>query len=170
MPGNFIESHPLAGAFLGHQMQRLVDLIVTQGDALLTEGGVSTPARASSTLLLLDERGPLSAADIARELDQPHQLATQRIDMLIAMGVLNRVADPKDGRRKILVLTKEGEAEIKNLRQYLERADEVFEGLYKDIGLNLSEAALAAIAALTASSLSERGELSKTISPEMERI
>ena len=54
------------------------------------------PSRSASTVLLLGSGKNLSAADIAKLLGEPHQLATQRVDLLITLGIVSRVDDPRD--------------------------------------------------------------------------
>lgn len=157
----FIEESGLGDAFLGNRLLQAADLIVEQGEALLREAGLSIPARASSTILLVSERGGVSTADIARELVQPHQLATQRVEALIELGLLKRRADPQDGRRKILVLTAKGEKEAAILYQTLQYAQAAFQTLYDEIGVDLGEACARAMQGLTWRPLSSRIGASK---------
>lgn len=154
----FIDTHQYSESFLGFRLLRLVDLIVTQGDELFKAQGLSFPTRAASTVLLISESESLSTADIARQLQQPHQVATQRVEMLIDLGLIKRTADPKDGRRKKLVLTKRGQDECVVLRKSLAQAKSVFEGLYDEIGTDLSAASQWAIDALSQKTLPDRFE------------
>ena len=94
----YVDTHPRKGAFAANHMARLVDLINDQGSQLLEDANLSLPPRAVSTVLLISERGQITAADIAKELNQPHQLVTQRIDALIKLDLLKRLTDPNDGR------------------------------------------------------------------------
>jgi DNA-binding MarR family transcriptional regulator len=153
---SFIDSHALHDAFLGNQLSRLVDLIVDQGDELLRDAGLSFAARAASTILLVHERDKVSTADIARELHQPHQLATQRVETLIASGLLKRRNDPQDGRRKILSLTVKGTREAESLKLTLHQAQQAFQEVYDEVEVNLGAVALRAIEALNRNSLAAR--------------
>ena len=153
---SFVDKHALHNAFLGAQIIRLLDIMEVQGDDLYAQAGLSFPPRASSTILLISESDGVTTADIARELCQPHQLATQRVETLIKSGLLKRKADPADARRKNLILTKKGKEEAARLRKTLREAQRMFENLYEEIGADLSEIVLSAISALTETSINER--------------
>lgn len=152
----YVDSHPRHGAFLANQLHRLVDLIAKQGDELLMAAGLSLPSRAVSSVMLIGEHGQISAADIARELEQPHQLVTQRIDNLIELGFVGRVDDPRDGRRKILKLTRKGKKEWRLLDACLRDAEQVFLDLHQEIECDLSAVTLRAIKALSSESIVDR--------------
>jgi DNA-binding MarR family transcriptional regulator len=152
----FLDSHRLRGAFAANTLERLVSLIVEQGDALLRDAGLDFPSRAASTVLLLGERARISAADLAKELGQPHQLVTQRIDLLIDREIVSRADDPGDARRRILVLTSKGKRQFKALKARLTLAEAAFAALSAEIGCDLSRAARNAIAALERSSVVAR--------------
>jgi DNA-binding MarR family transcriptional regulator len=153
---HFIDCHPLRGAFVANTLERLAGLIMAQGDALLRDAGLDFPSRAASTLLLLSERARVSAADLAKALEQPHQLVTQRVDLLIELGIVSRAGDPGDARRRILVLTAKGKRQFKALQAQLALADAAFAELSSEIGCDLADASRRAIAALGRSSVLER--------------
>jgi DNA-binding MarR family transcriptional regulator len=152
----YVDSHPRHGAFLANQLRRLVDMIAEQGDNLLMGAGLSLPSRAVSSVLLIGERGQISAADIAKELQQPHQLVTQRIEILIELGLLNRIDDPSDGRRKILELTRKGKRELRLLETCLRDAERVFLSLYQEIECDLLAVTRHAMKVLSSKSILDR--------------
>ena len=135
---NFIDTHRLGSAFIAYQLERLAELIVAQGNDMLDAAGITFPSRAVSTVLFIGERQPTSTADIARALGQPHQVATQRVDLLIRLGIVERIDDPDDGRRKLLRLTRQGTAQFEVLTARLTKAGQAFEALFDEIGCNLS--------------------------------
>ena len=137
-------------------MERLVALIIEQGDDLLRDAGLTFPSRAASTVLLLGEGARLSAADLAKVLGQPHQLVTQRVDLLIELGIVSRADDSGDARRRILVLTSKGKRQFEMLKARLTLAEAAFAALSAEIGCDLSGAALSAMAALGRSSVLDR--------------
>ena len=49
---NFVDTHPMRSAFIGNRLQRLVDTISEQGDALLDAQGLKFRAAACSTVRL----------------------------------------------------------------------------------------------------------------------
>jgi len=136
---NFIDGHRLGAAFVANQVRRLVDLIGEQGNDMLEAAGITFPSRTVSTVLFVGEHQPASTADIARALEQPHQVATQRVDLLIQLGIFERVDDPDDGRRKLLCLTSEGSDQLKVLTERLEKAGQAFDALFAEIGCDLPD-------------------------------
>lgn len=153
---SFVDRHPDREAFVGNRLGRVVDFIVEQGDLLLRDRGVTFSSTAASTVLLLSERTNLSSADLARELDHPHQLVTKRVETLIQLGLVRRKSDPHDGRRKVLALTKKGQAEAALLGQAVHDASAAFSAIYDEIGVNVSEVAASVAGALARRSLAER--------------
>ena len=153
---NYVNTHTYQKAFVANQLSQLADLISDQGEVILKEAGLEFPARAVSTVLLIGEQGEVSAADIANTLQQPHQLVTQRIDLLITLGIVERATDPQDGRRKILKLTLKGQDQFSRLGAFLDRASIVFSALFHEIDCDLPSIARKTRKALEQSSLSER--------------
>jgi DNA-binding MarR family transcriptional regulator len=149
----FIDSHGMRGAFVANTMERLVNLIVEQGEEFLRSFGVEFPSRAASTVMLLGERGGASAADIGKLLGQPHQLVTQRIELLLDLGIVARIDDAADARRKVVSLTPKGKKQLQRLRKCLTLADAVFAELFAEIGCDLSRVSQRAVAALDRTSI-----------------
>ncbi len=156
--GNYVDDHPLSGAFVANQLIRLADMISDQGEALLMDARLSFPARAVSTVLLIGDRGAMTAADIAGTLEQPHQLVTQRVELLLNAGVIEKLTDQNDARRKILKLSPEGEAQFARLQMMLEKADKVFSVLFAEISCDLPEVIIRFSNALNNSPLLERSK------------
>lgn len=132
------DDHPHGGAFLANRLNRLSDTIATQGEALLRDAGLDLPSRAVSLMMLVGERGPLSAADAAALLEHPHQLVTQRTEVLIGLGLIERRDDPADGRRKMLTLSAAGAGQHARLLAVLSEAADAFAALSQEIGCDLS--------------------------------
>lgn len=152
----YTDSHSFRGAFVANILGRLADLIVAQGEDLLQDAGLDFPARAVSSVLLIGERGQISASDIANDLGQPHQLVTQRVELLIKLQIIERLHDPNDARRKILTLTDKGAAQFKRLKACLADADRAFEIMFTEINCDLPTIAARAMEALDKSAIRER--------------
>lgn len=152
----YLDTHPLHEAFLANKLDRLADLIVNQGQEFLNDAGLDIPSRMVSIVLLIENKREITAAEIASALDQPHQLVTQRIQILMDLALIERKADPGDRRRKLLVLTEKGTAQCKILHASLAQAADVFTTLFKEIDCNLADVAMRAIAALDRSSILDR--------------
>lgn len=136
---DYISTHALSGGFIASQLRSLADLISEQGELLLQDAGLEFPARAVSSVLLIGERGEISTADIAKVLKQPHQLVTQRIDILITSGIVERFADAQDGRRKILRLTPRGKVQFELLQERLAKVSRVFADMFEHLQCDLPE-------------------------------
>ena len=153
---HFTETHALKGAFVANRLSALVDLIAQQGDLLLQDAELSIPSRAVSCVLLVGDQGQLSAADIAKALQQPHQLATQRVEALLELGLLKRIDDPQDGRRKILTLSARGRDQYARLKVRLAEAEQAFLDLFAEIDCELPAVVERAISALLSRPLLQR--------------
>lgn len=152
----FPDDHPLSGAFLANRLDRLADLIADQGEALLQHAGLDMPPRTVSLLLFVGEHRKLSAADAAALLGLPHQLVTQRTELLIGLGLIERKDDPADGRRKVLTLSAKGRGQYARLRTRLAEAADAFDALFDEIGCDLARIVAKAQAALEREPLSQR--------------
>ena len=153
---NFVDSHRLSAAFIANQLERLADLIVLQGNEMLDASGIEFPSRTVSSVLFVGENEPVSTADIARALGQPHQLATQRVDLLIQLGIFERISDPDDARRKLLRLTPKGRDQFQILSDRLEKAGQAFGALFAEIGCDVPAATQRVAAALKTTPLVSR--------------
>lgn len=159
---SFLTTHSLSAAFLGYRSGRLLEILSDQGDIYLKNAGLSFPARANLTILLIDERENFSIADITNELKQPHQLVAQRVTLLIERGLVKKIADPQDGRRNILKLTKKGKKEVAILRDCLAGAISAFEKLFDDMGVDLNAVMEKAIAAFLEVPIEDRVNIACT--------
>lgn len=145
---NIMDTHPLSGAFLSNKLLRLVETIADQGEVLLDAAGIRIPPRAVSTVLMIGEVDNVTAADIASALDQPHQLATQRIDLLIELGLITRTPHATDNRRKVLKLTAEGQAQYALMMDMLDHIRAAMDALYEELDCDLADMAAKAVVAL----------------------
>ena len=106
-------------AFLAHMLRRVSDELVRGASEWYPEAGVDAPPRTTSTLLALDEHGPLGVTEIAGLLRQSHPLVISWIRQLDAAGFVRSRADARDGRRNVIALTARGSAEVARLREAL---------------------------------------------------
>ncbi|UTW54005.1 MarR family transcriptional regulator [Kordiimonas sp. SCSIO 12610] len=141
----YIDGHPLQAAFVANIWERFVELVVMQGEDILSDVDIEFPSRAVSSILLIGDNEKLTVADIAKTLNQPHQLVTQRIDLLLDLNVVERVPDPVDKRRKIIQLTPKGHEQYKALKARLIEAEAAFLELFDELGCDLSKLAVRAI-------------------------
>lgn len=92
-------------------------------------------------LLSLDVYGPTSMSEIARQEGVTLPAATALMDKLVAMGYVQRVADPRDRRIVLVEPTTEGNSIIENLKQrFMTRLDEILECLTEEDRRELMDA------------------------------
>ncbi|HEV7689857.1 MAG TPA: MarR family transcriptional regulator [Hyphomonadaceae bacterium] len=147
----------LRRVFLPALLEKLAALITEQGEEALKHSDIGLHPRTTPTFLQIAKYGPMSAADIAKALNQPHQLVTQRIDLLLEIGVIARADDRADARRKLLKLTPKGKVQLELLIVRLGQAEQIYAQLFDEIGCDLAAAVTDAITALERKPLIERG-------------
>lgn len=131
VPGSAARGKPDA-ASIADELQVLVGALVRQARAV-------SPAREVtlsqvSILKRLDREGPRAVADLARLDKISHQSVAVSVAGLVERGLVRRVADAHDQRRRLLVLTGEGE------RLLAERREAGHENLTDAIAGRLSDA------------------------------
>ncbi|MGE5625391.1 MAG: MarR family winged helix-turn-helix transcriptional regulator [Bacillota bacterium] len=127
-------------AYLAHLLGRLFDELVRGADVWYPEMGVTAPPRTTSTLLALDEHGPLGVTEIAALLRQSHPLVINWIKQLQQHGFVETRADKTDRRRTVVELTAKGVAETQRLRKALTRMAETSQALMDEAAPGLFDA------------------------------
>lgn len=153
---NIMDTHPLSGAFLSNKLLRLVETIADQGEVLLASADILIPPRAISTVLMIGELDNVTAADIAASLDQPHQLATQRIAALMELGLVTKWPHATDSRRKVLDLTPAGLQQYEKMMVMLGHIRTAMDELYAELDCDLARVAVKAVKALKDRPIAER--------------
>ncbi|MGN6105284.1 MAG: MarR family winged helix-turn-helix transcriptional regulator [Kofleriaceae bacterium] len=72
-----------------------------------------------AALLHLANTGPLAIGEIARHFDRAQSVVSEIVDGLERKGWLERIRDPRDGRRTLVWLTEDGLAALDRERQVL---------------------------------------------------
>jgi len=111
--------HDQGPAFLAHLLRRLADELVQAGADWYPTVGVGASPRTLSTLLLLDEQGPLGVTELASRLRQSHPLVIVWIKELSALSLVESISDSGDRRRTIVRLTPAGRREVARVRAAL---------------------------------------------------
>lgn len=127
-------------AYLAHLLRRVSDELVRGADAWYPEVGVTAPPRTTSTLLALDEQGPLGVTEISTLLRQSHPLVINWIRQLRACRFVETRIDAGDRRRTVVALTAKGRAEIRRLRKALVRMSEASQALMDEAAPELFDA------------------------------
>ena len=127
-------------AYLAHLLRRLSDELVRGAEAWYPEVGVTAPPRTTSTLLALDERGPLGVVELAKLLRQSHPLVITWVKQLQEHGFIKTRTDTADRRRTVVVLTAKGVAEVRRLRKALKRMAETSQALMDEAASGVYDA------------------------------
>lgn len=127
-------------AYLAHLLRRLSDELVRGADAWYPEVGVTAPPRTTSTLLALDEHGPLGVTEISALLRQSHPLIINWIRQLQAQGFIKTGLDKSDRRRTVVALTAKGADETRRLRKALTRMGKASQALMDEAAPRLFDA------------------------------
>lgn len=99
--------------------------------------GLIIPVITSSTLCFIADHKKTSLLEIARALTIPHQLAAQRVKILLQLELIIAEKDPNDKRRTNYILTTQGHKQNKLLDQYLLLAEQAFIELNQELELDL---------------------------------
>ncbi|WP_417479540.1 MarR family winged helix-turn-helix transcriptional regulator [Maricaulis maris] len=153
---NIMDTHRLSGAFVSNKLLRLVETIADQGEVLLQSSGIIIPPRAISTVLMIGEVADVTAADIATSLDQPHQVATQRVAALIKLELVSKRPHASDSRRKVLEFTEFGRSQYELMMDMLEKIRGAMDALFDELGVDLAAKAVEAVQSLKARPLVDR--------------
>ena len=127
-------------AYLAHLLGRLHDELVRGAEQWYPDMGVTVSPRATSILLALDEYGPFGVTGIAALLRKSHPLVINWIRHLQERGFVEARADPFDGRRSIMTLTRTGKAEVRRLRKALRTMALASQSLMDEAGPGLYDA------------------------------
>ena len=106
------DDYPLAsgGGALGARLRRLSERIDRDAARLYAQAGITFEQRWFGVLNQLVLRGPTSVSDLAQVLGITQASVSQTRQSLAAAGLIGEEQDPRDGRRRTLRLTREGEA------------------------------------------------------------
>jgi DNA-binding MarR family transcriptional regulator len=68
-------------------------------------------------LALLQDLGPLRAGDLVARLGQDKSTVSRQVTKLVELGLVDRTADPVDGRAQMLAPSSEGSARLARIRE-----------------------------------------------------
>jgi DNA-binding MarR family transcriptional regulator len=68
-------------------------------------------------LALLQDLGPLRAGDLVARLGQDKSTVSRQVTRLVELGLVDRSADPVDGRAQVLAPSAEGSARLAGIRE-----------------------------------------------------
>jgi DNA-binding MarR family transcriptional regulator len=86
-----------------------------------------------------NDKQKVTVANLAEALGVSHQMATQRINSLQKLGLVDRIDSEEDARAKVVVLTKLGKYEVLQLRPFSDEVTKAFNDLELELGAPLVE-------------------------------
>jgi DNA-binding MarR family transcriptional regulator len=143
-------------ALLGKRAEELSNLIEEQSQPIFDNLAIIVPIKSCSTLLSLSELQQASVTDLARQLDQSHQLVKQKLPKLLKLGVIQQSPDKNDKRRTLYSLTPEGKKQSQKIKEYLKQSEKLVDSISQDIGIDIFDAIDNAIKTMKERSLLER--------------
>ncbi|MGH3439181.1 MAG: MarR family winged helix-turn-helix transcriptional regulator [Sciscionella sp.] len=122
VPVDGLDADKLAAAdLLGHQMVRFVRLVSRIGSHLAAreKDGMESAAYALLALLVLE--GPRRATALAEAMHSDTSTISRQSAALVRDGLVERTADPVDGRASLLAATEQGERRFAHTRRQRDR-------------------------------------------------
>jgi DNA-binding MarR family transcriptional regulator len=126
--------------FLAHRLRRASEQIVEATAVIQRHSGFTGPPKSISTLLLLEEEGPLGITEISNRLSLSHPLIIRLVRRLIGEGYVTQQSDPADARRRLIGLTDKGRRHVDYIREFMPVLSEAYGRLFQDMGVDLYSA------------------------------
>lgn len=139
MSNRIIKSSLSTKGFMPKLAYDFASLIEKQAKPVYETMGLIIPVITSSTVVFIFENKTASLLDIARGLEITHQLASQRVKILLKLGIIQAFKDTSDKRKTNYQLTEFGIEQSKVLSSYLDKASLVFSELNEELGCDLME-------------------------------
>lgn len=98
----------ISNSFIGKQAEDLSNLIRDQIKPVYESLGIIVPVKSCSIVHYLNEYNHLSLTELAKHLNQSHQLVKQKLPKLIKLGIITQQDDKNDKRRSTYQLTNKG--------------------------------------------------------------
>lgn len=114
-PGDELDAH---AAYV--MLEREVALLLRRARAihgrLASELHRGLDGAAYGLLVLLDDAGPLRASDVVTRLGLDKSTVSRQVASLVDLGLVDRAADPDDGRAQVLSTSEEGHRRLSEIR------------------------------------------------------
>jgi DNA-binding MarR family transcriptional regulator len=114
-PGGPVDPHQ---AFVA--LEREIGLLLRRSRAISARlAGALHPdldGAAYGLLALLQDAGPLRASDLVARLGLDKSTVSRQVSTLVDLGLVDRAADPADGRAQVLTPSAEGSARLSGIR------------------------------------------------------
>jgi DNA-binding MarR family transcriptional regulator len=102
------------------RLEREIGLLLRRARAISTrlasELHPELDGAAYGLLALLQDTGPLRASDLVARIGLDKSTVSRQVSALVDLGLVNRTADPVDGRAQVLTPSPEGAARLERIR------------------------------------------------------
>ena len=102
------------------RLEREIGLLLRRSRAISTrlsrELHPDLDGAAYGLLALLEDSGPLRAGDLVARLGLDKSTVSRQIASLVGLGLVQRAADPIDGRAQVLTPSTEGSSRLRRIR------------------------------------------------------
>ncbi|WP_223787559.1 MarR family winged helix-turn-helix transcriptional regulator [Marinicella meishanensis] len=146
--------HTFTRSFIGKQAEDLGNLISEQIKPIYESLGIVVPVKSVSIIHALRQSEQASLTELAKLLQQSHQLVKQKLPRLTQLGLITRQQDPHDKRRFWYRLTALGQDQAQMLNDH--SLTQVYAELSAEIQADLYAVLTAAIAGLKKQDLYSR--------------
>jgi DNA-binding MarR family transcriptional regulator len=103
------------------QLEREIGLLLRRSRAISARlAGVLHPELDGADyglLALLEDTGPLRASDLVNRLGLDKSTVSRQVAHLVDLGLVERTADPEDGRAQVLTPSAEGSTRLARIRE-----------------------------------------------------
>lgn len=124
----------------GMQLRRLSDLVGEQGREAFWRTGLALDAKLNSITTALFEYGALSSTEIAKITGLSRQLVESRLKKLEQADYVVSHISPEDPRKRLFEVSTSREAEIECAVATIVDFEKVYDALWDEIGVDLSDA------------------------------
>ncbi|MFY0638614.1 MarR family winged helix-turn-helix transcriptional regulator [Maricaulis maris] len=156
MSGDFVDQ--LGSAVLPHHVRRLMDALIVDADRVADRFGLTIPHRCCSTVLLLDQEGPIGVMRVAEQLGLSHPVIIDFARTLKQLGFLEETVSPQDRRVRQLALNAAGQDEADRVRRLHAELARQHDALCAEAGIDLVAASRTLQASLRQTPLLDRVE------------
>jgi DNA-binding MarR family transcriptional regulator len=104
--------------------------------AIQRNSGFTGPPKSISTLLVLEQEGPLGITEISDRIGLSHPLIIRFVRGLLEEGYVTQHGDPADGRRRLISITDKGRRHVEYIAEFLPVISRAFEQLFRDMGVD----------------------------------
>jgi DNA-binding MarR family transcriptional regulator len=102
------------------RLEREIGLLLRRARAISTrlaaELHSDLDGAAYGLLALLQDAGPLRASDLVARLGLDKSTVSRQVSTLVELGLVDRTADPVDGRAQVLTPSAEGSSRLERIR------------------------------------------------------